>query len=182
MAAALALFIASGAAGKLYHRVFTGEDKSPPQLLGEKFYDPQRKLTYYPPAGWHAKPSEELQKRFSSDARRLIAHFEGPNPGDQADLLVMKSPERLRLIRDAVMAQKGKLETKEIADNFGHVNGVPAWIHEYLSKEGPFVSHSIYVMLDRGDRKVMLCCTGSPRSMESQRNSILESLKSIKLE
>jgi len=154
------------------------------QLLGEKFHDPQLHLTYYPPIRWRpVVPADELQQHFSGDGKRLVAHFEGPNPGDQADLIIIKAVERLRQLREQVIAQRNpKSDTKVIVDEFRHVNTVPAWVYEYMTRQGPFMIHSICVVLDRGDRKLMLSYTGSPKSLESQRDAVFESLQSIKLE
>jgi len=180
----LTILAAAGAAGTALWLTNRHGSKARAQLLGEKFHDPQLHLTYYPPFQWRpVAPAAELQKHFSGDQKRLIAHFEGPNPGDQADLVIIKAPDRLRQLREQVLAQKDpKGQTKVIVDEFRHVNTVPAWVYEYMTRQNMFISHTIYVVLDRGDRKLVLSYTGSPKSLESQRDAVFESLQSIKLE
>ncbi|HUW32259.1 MAG TPA: hypothetical protein VM223_11655, partial [Planctomycetota bacterium] len=165
------ILAAATAAGAALWLTSAAKARARTELLGQKFHDPQLRLTYYPPVRWHAvPPADELLKHFSGDQKRLIAHFEGPNPGDQADLVLIKASDRLRQVREQVISQKNpKTDMKVIVDEFRHLNTVPAWVYEYMVRQGPFVVYSIYVVLDRGDRKVVLSCTGSPKSLESQR-------------
>ena len=177
------ILIAGVAAAVIAHVLLKKPPTAPLDLLGERMYDPQLKLAYRPPAQWRiTQASPELAKRFADDQRRLIAHFEGPNPGDQADLIAFKSPDRLRQVREQVLAQQKKMEKRAIGDEFLILNTVPAWVYEYVARQGTFASHTICVVLDRGDRKVVLSCTGSPKSVAEQRRAILESIKNIKLE
>ena len=70
---------------------------------------------------------------------------------------------------------------KEVFNELVYLNGVPAWIYEYLTP-GEVQGHSVYVMVDRGDRKVVLSFTGTAHSMHQQRDAVFESMKSIRLE
>lgn len=177
----IAVILLAGAGATLVaFRLFA--DKPPrPEMIGERFYDPQLKLAYNPPARWRvALAGQELTERFASS--RLIAHFEGPNPGDQADLIVSKSSDSLRKVRGQTLYAQRKVEKRVFGDEFTYLNAVPSWVYEYLAKEGPIMVYTFYVILDRNDSKITLLCRALPKSMAEQRTCVLQSINSIKLE
>ncbi len=150
----------------------------------EEFYDPQLKITFRPPPGWkQAEPPSQTHDLFSKQGRRLIAHFEGPNTADSCDLILFISDEMLFDISEQLLRAENDLKKKELEDTFVKVNGsIPAWINQYGLGDPPFVRRVVRIILDRGDKKIMLWFALSAKSMREQENAIRESVLSIRLD
>jgi hypothetical protein len=199
----LALLVAAGAAltlGRLLRQgdENTAEERNNPSgiylssqvtpkahnaLLGDPFYDPELKVTFRLPKGWRrTDPPPELRERFMREGSRFVGHFEGPGPGDVCDLVAFASRERLLNVRREVLRREQNVRKKAIEDVFDHINGVPAWINQYGTGRPPLVLHSVRVILDRGDKKVMASFTLTARSMRQQHEAIRASVQSIRLD
>jgi len=153
--------------------------------LGERFVDHRRKLTFFPPAGWLlTAPPEDLRRHFSRPGTEYSAHFEGPNPGDQCDLMVANNRDRLAKMKDeqAKMKPEAGVQVNEFVNDIRFINGVPAWVHEYSTKMESMLGYTVKVVLDRGDTKIVLSYAGSPKSIQQQAKSISKSFNSIRLD
>lgn len=154
-------------------------------LLGEKFYDPQMKLTFHPPAGWKLAPPEpELRRILSKENSRLLAHFKGPKPGDSCSVLLFTSDDRrlFRLSRDETASRDPRVKIKTLEFSFDKINDVPAWINQYAGGSAPFVMHNVQVVLDRSDKKIMLLYAASVKSMRDQGAAVDASIRSLRLD
>ena len=175
----------AGAAAVAAGIVFTRNGASEADLLGEKFYDPQMKLTFHPPAGWKpAPPEDKLRRIFSKENSRMLAHFKGPKPGDSCNVVLYTADDRrlIELSRDETASRDPSVKIKTLEFSFDKINDVPAWINQYAVGSAPFVIHNVQVVLDRGDKKIMLLYGASVKSMRDQGAAVYASIHSVRLD
>lgn len=147
------------------------------------FYDPQLKIAFSPPPGWkQVPPPDELRQRYSGGDRRLVAHFQGTNPGDRCNILAFASSERLLPLREKTLKHDLNFQHRVLDDCWARVDNVPAWFYEYIVKEGPVSIRSLMVVVDRGDRKVVLHFEGAAAGIEKQSELISKSISSLRLD
>lgn len=154
-------------------------------ILGPELSWPDVKLTVRLPAGWsQQKPPEELKQRFDRPGSRYLGHFSGPELGDSCDLIIFDSTDRLYNVREEILQGMQAMQVKTLENEFTRIppeGGVPAWVHQFVTGSKPIEAYGARVVLDRGDKKVMMSYMLSAPSVKIQHEAILASISSIRL-